>query len=790
MTINQQKNSARIICFCLIIAVLVSLSPGQPAGNQANPPIYIAFLWHMHQPIYYPGESVIQTEQNSYYPYSLLDIFNQRVGPYTHYPADAVYKGINAGLDHFGVQISFSGSLIANLNQLAGYGNTNFQNWTLPWNTVLTELTSLGNPRLDMVSLGYFHPLLGLIWSDDVQSQIQRHKAVLAENFNLVTGSKGIFPPENAFAPQMIPQLTAAGFDWVLIDNIHFERAANGYPFTTAGNLYEPNKSDIRNQNPNDWVQLNGLWAPTQISAQWAHQPHYIAYIDPETGAQSKVIAVPADRYMGIEDGRGGFGALNYEAVMSQLESYNTDPEHPILIVLAHDGDNHGGGSSAYYTHNFQSFVDWLQNKPSRFVCTTIQDYLEMYPPDSDDVIHVEPGSWSGADNGDPEFKKWLADENAAGYSADRNSWAIMTAAKNYVATAKAMAPLSENASAAQDIFLTGESSDYWYWDYSLAGLWDSHPARAANQAIQLATSVISGDVDSTAPTIFIPRREPYNPGGREWNQTQPNDFTVWTYVYDLSGLHTVELIYRLDDDEIIDRPNKLYSGGEGVSAWNRIVMPSSYTESQTDPLPLQKAKKYQAQITDHTVIWQTSHTTTPSSSSMLGAPSMERWTFQGLNAGKTTISLEFGRSWTAPGPDDWSLKVNVTVVEEQKEETEDKSTKEIGEGLVRDLFKDMKNLNLRALENNTSKEFQAIHTFGASSREEEMETIKDLDLGKYHLSDFNVTREGDVLVVTYKVSADETLKGEKVSSKPTPRLSVFVKTDSGWKWLAHANPS
>lgn len=111
---------------------------------------------------------------------------------------------------------------------------------------------------------------------------------------------------------------------------------------------------------------------------------------------------------MGNEDGRGGFGALNYEQVMSQLEAYNTDPQRPILIVLHHDGDNYGGGSESYYNHNFQNFVNWLQANPTRFVCTTIEDYLQMFPPDTNDVIHVEDGSWSGADNGDPEFKSGL----------------------------------------------------------------------------------------------------------------------------------------------------------------------------------------------------------------------------------------------------------------------------------------------------------------------------------------------------------------------------------------------
>ncbi|MDD2717938.1 MAG: hypothetical protein PHW04_18775, partial [Candidatus Wallbacteria bacterium] len=30
----------------------------------AKKPVYIAFLWHMHQPIYWPGENIMQTSSN------------------------------------------------------------------------------------------------------------------------------------------------------------------------------------------------------------------------------------------------------------------------------------------------------------------------------------------------------------------------------------------------------------------------------------------------------------------------------------------------------------------------------------------------------------------------------------------------------------------------------------------------------------------------------------------------------------------------------------------------------
>lgn len=564
----------------------------------ANPPIYIAFLWHMHQPIYWPYESIVETENNNYYDYSVIDIHNQRWGPYTTWLKNAVQMGIDAGLEHLGTQVSFSGSLVENLNNLEANGNYNFQNWKDNWNYIKTQTTSLGNPRLDMVGFGYHHPLMGLIDEVDIRKQIQAHKQSFSQNF-AGEYSKGFFPPENAFSQRMIPALVEEGLDWVLIDNIHFERVCDNYPYSTGGNLYEPNQSDVLEPDPNDWVQLTDLWAGTPVSVQWAHQPHYIRFVNPETGEENKMIGVPASRYLGNEDGRGGFGALQYEAVMSQFEPYNTDSNHPILIVLHHDGDNYGGGSESYYNNNFSNFVQWLQENPDRFVCTTIQDYLEMYPPDETDVVHVEPGSWSGADNGDPEFKKWNGDPYN-GYSPDRNSWGVVTAAKNFILTAQQISPASAAVEEGWHYLLNAQTSCYWYWDGAQNGVWDSHPTRACNLAISQVEDLIEDGQDLTEPTIYLPQREPYNPGGYEWQIPQPNDFTVWTYVYDVSGLAEVKLKYRLDIDGVNSKQtdhNETYAGGTDVQAWQSSQMSASYINPQTDPLPMYKADEFSVEV-------------------------------------------------------------------------------------------------------------------------------------------------------------------------------------------------
>ena len=579
-----------VIIFILLLAIITLT---------ADPKIYIAFLWHMHQPIYFPGENAVQTDNAGHYSYSIEDIHNQRWGPYTTWAPDAVWMGVNAGFDHFGSQVSFTGSLIENLNSLQANGNGNFSDWQSGWNGIAGASTSLGNPRLDMVSIGYFHPLMGLIDYRDMRTQIAMHRDIINSTFNVDSYSKGMFPPECAFSERMIPALVDEEIEWVLIDNIHFERVTENYPYTTGSNLYEPNMADVLEDDPNDWLQLNGLWAGSEISLQWAHQPHWVKYIDPETGEESQMMGVPASRYLGNEDGRGGFGALQYDTVMSQFEPYNTDDDHPILIVLHHDGDNYGGGANSYYNNNFAQYVDWLGNNSDRFVCTTIQDYLDMFPPAANDVAHVEPGSWSGADNGDPEFKKWNGDPYS-GYSPDRNSWGVITAAKNIVFSALDNNPAAQDVQDAYRMLLTGETSCYWYWDGSQNGIWDSHPARAANQAVTSALPYVNGYTDVTSPTIYLPQREAYNPGATEWNVSMSADLNIWTYVYDHSGLQSVVLKYRQDGDGInsdMSGDNELYAGGEEVGEWLEITMTGSEESSETNPQPLYKAWYYQAEI-------------------------------------------------------------------------------------------------------------------------------------------------------------------------------------------------
>ena len=111
-----------------------------------------------------------------------------------------------------------------------------------------------------------------------------------------------------------------------------------------------------------------------------------------------------------------------------------------------------------------------------------------------------------------------------------------------------------------------------------------------------------------------------------------------------------------------------------------------------------------------------------------------------------------------------------------------------LGEDLVRELWNDFKTQNVSALEKKIAPGFQSIHEDGARDAEAELKLLKGLNLGEYTLSNFKVTQVGPAIIVSYFVSVEETIEGKRLSSKPAARLTIFLKTDNGWQWIAHAN--
>jgi len=109
------------------------------------------------------------------------------------------------------------------------------------------------------------------------------------------------------------------------------------------------------------------------------------------------------------------------------------------------------------------------------------------------------------------------------------------------------------------------------------------------------------------------------------------------------------------------------------------------------------------------------------------------------------------------------------------------------GEALVKEVWNAMKTTNMDFIENILADGFQSIHQDGYRDKDDEIELIKNLNMGDYVLDTFEVTKNGNTLNVSYFVNVEETIDGE-VLNKRSARLSVFTRTAEGWKWFSHAN--
>ncbi len=111
------------------------------------------------------------------------------------------------------------------------------------------------------------------------------------------------------------------------------------------------------------------------------------------------------------------------------------------------------------------------------------------------------------------------------------------------------------------------------------------------------------------------------------------------------------------------------------------------------------------------------------------------------------------------------------------------------GEKLVRQLWMLIKENNVKKMAKTMGPGFQSIHEDAARDRQAELRVLEKVDIGKYKLSNFKVTQNGPVIIATYFVSVEETIKGKRLSAtKSAARMSAWLKTDSGWKWIIHAN--
>ncbi len=584
--------------------------------------VHTSYLWHLQQPIYWPDASagnpfeyqkVWESNQlkfnggNTYsdglaHPLNdLQNIFSKpdRVNVYQW----GTRNSINSILSHpeAGAQVNYGACLIENIQSLAEHNAWGYTpNWTSSVIEAQNWQTSGGFPRMDITGFTWHHTLSPLVSDRVLRKEIQGHKFIVQNFFN-GSYSNGFWPAECSFSERIIQVLVEEGIDWSIIANSHLSRTLNDYPinFGTSGiNNNPPNKADKVTANGINWWngQIDGRGGA--FAAPYSYQAHKAKYVNPETGQEYKITVVPMADLLSYRD---GFSEQSTTEIDNNIAPYE-DATHPSIVLLAHDGDNAWGGGASYYQTAVPNFTNAAANQG--YSPTTIQQFLNDHPVPANDVVKVEDGSWFNAANdwGSPQFINWLWPMYTAnfefdpnGWTEDARNWAVLTAAENFVIMAEDLEGASDifdivNASAtssntelAWHALLPGFTSGYMY--YGKAIDMEVKQTIASNNAVAYAQQVIDDNtgVDTTSPSVFIPQRYPYNPGEIGFGPTygyqqhlNSADFTVWTFGFDVNGIASAELKYRIDTDgtnPLANNDNETYIGGATVGDWQTLTM-------------------------------------------------------------------------------------------------------------------------------------------------------------------------------------------------------------------------
>ncbi len=612
--------------------------------------VYTTYHWHLQQPIYWPEISSWDnnTYQKAYesmtgggeHPENNLnEIFGKadRVAVYQYRVRDSI--GLIQQPDG-GAQISYSGCLVENVESLANAGSLGYSpGWETANQEARNWLTTGSNRRLDIVIFPYHHALGPLIDEEALRKEIQIYKEIYPDIWGNDC-SVGYFPSELSFSERMIQALVEEGIEWVFVPNNHISRACENFPLVlgTGGEMCDPpNPADIQNPPQSNWFSKTIERGCTPTNAYpFAYQPHKAKHVNPETGQEYKITVVPVAQAMSWSDGYQQYGTGDIDQI-----AWASSSSEPMLIVLAHDGDNAYGGGFSYYMESVPGFCNAAA--AAGYFPTVVQEYLQDHPVSESDVIHVEDGSWVNADGdfGSPDFINWnwpLFDQSGQfdipnGWAEDERNWAVITAAQNRVQTAEQIAggvsisqvqnPTASASSAelAWHFFLPALTSGYMYYGTALD--MEAKPTIACNNAIEKANLVIGdGSEDQTPPTIWIPQQLPHNPGGTGFGSLwgyqaveHSRDFWVWTFVSDVSGVVDVTFNYRIDDDgtnPLSSNQNETYTGGNEVGPWISLPMESRafpagnvYNNPDIDffEMPIEIADQYYIHVQEPAIV-------------------------------------------------------------------------------------------------------------------------------------------------------------------------------------------
>ncbi|WP_342552695.1 carbohydrate binding domain-containing protein [Paenibacillus sp. FSL R7-0652] len=433
----------RLGAFLLALSIVIST---QPAAAYAE--ISASHVYHNHMPNFwayydtskyastpvgspirytYDGQ-VIDLKKNppAAYPYFLPGgapmPHDDLVDYYTHHAKTGAYLSwpwqtagdLKNNHPAAGMQVTMSGSLLNNVDSFMYTNNVNGYNnkaWGAPWKNAYNNLkTTNGERTMDLVHFSGHHSMGPLAGNEYLLKDLIYQNAVMAQPFFLgdsFKSSKGFFPTELGFSERIIPVLDQLGIEWSVIGNNHFSRTLKDYPLLNDPGkdtmVSPPNRADLQNTSDvGSWVSAP-MFNEKQVvynKYPFASTPHWVRHVNPETGAEKKIIGIPAAQAESWEEGYQG--SVKADA----LKPFEGLVDQKQFFVIAHDGDNSSGRAGSEDTWRNAGNVTYAQPGVKG---ESINAYLRTNTPKAEDVVHVQDGSWIDTrdSSSDPTWYHW-----------------------------------------------------------------------------------------------------------------------------------------------------------------------------------------------------------------------------------------------------------------------------------------------------------------------------------------------------------------------------------------------
>jgi 4-alpha-glucanotransferase len=308
--------------------------------------IYHALGLHMHQP---PGNLHLLMEANPWEAEEIIRCY-ERVARYA-----LRYRDVAR------LHVGFSGTL---LEQFLDPGVVDRYRHIVDIPAMLDLYRSADN--IELVGMGYYHPIFPLIPRADWSEQLERGRAILERVFG--RAPQGFWPPEMAFTMDMIPALVSAGYDYVVVDGVHVR------PEDGISDIFRP----------------------------------YVACHD---GVCINI--VPRDRDVSNAQ-ESGLTLRWFQDEVCRRIAESPRPGEQRLVTTWSDGENGGWfrqthEPSGFFGHFFSPYMDACQagSGPIRPVC--LSQYLDQFHPRAHAM--VQSGAWNVGSTSGGDFSQWSGSE-------------------------------------------------------------------------------------------------------------------------------------------------------------------------------------------------------------------------------------------------------------------------------------------------------------------------------------------------------------------------------------------